>query len=121
MSVEKDPERENRIEDDIIVDANGTDEVISGWYYYLLDNIDFPIKAKCITERSGSPLKLNEVVEITNIADFDDCMAEMFVLIKLMDRQFGVPLMQLQPIDVDDAVTQRVEDWHYWVGRGYTF
>ncbi|MCB0578444.1 MAG: hypothetical protein KDD10_03935 [Phaeodactylibacter sp.] len=29
-----DPEREERIRDEIIVDAYGDEEVISSWYYY---------------------------------------------------------------------------------------
>jgi hypothetical protein len=43
----------------------------------------------------------------------------MFVLIEWEERTFGVPLAQLAPLDVDEDTTQIIEDWHYWVERGY--
>jgi hypothetical protein len=33
----------------------------------------------------------------------------------------GVPLYQLEPIDVDEDTRQAIEDWQYWVARGYQF
>jgi len=35
------------------------------------------------------------------------------------DRQLAVPLMQLEGIRVDEETRQAIEDWHYWVSRGY--
>jgi hypothetical protein len=34
-----------------------------------------------------------------------------------MNRELGVPLAQLQPVDVDSKTEQAVEDWHYWLER----
>jgi len=28
-------------------------------------------------------------------------------------------MIQLQGIDVDEETQQAIEDWHYWVDRGY--
>lgn len=47
----KDPVREDRIENEIIVDAYGPEEQIMGWYYYLDDKIRFPFQAKCIAAK----------------------------------------------------------------------
>jgi len=44
--VKKDNERENRIVDEIIVDAYGAEEQAMGWYYYLEEAIWFPFYAK---------------------------------------------------------------------------
>jgi hypothetical protein len=118
---EKDEERENRIEDDVIVDAHDREEQVMGWYYYLAEGITFPFKAQCIVERSISPLKINEQVEVIDIASADDCEHDMLVMIRLMDRTFSVPLSQLNPIDVDDQTQTIIEDWQYWVARGYEF
>jgi len=30
-------------------------------------------------------------------------------------------LMQLEGIEVDEETKQAIEDWHYWVNRGYEF
>ncbi|MBD2480546.1 MULTISPECIES: calcium-binding protein [Planktothrix] len=47
-SIEKDERREERITYAIIVDAYDEQEVAMGWYYYLNDNINFPLAAKSI-------------------------------------------------------------------------
>lgn len=49
----------------------------------------------------------------------EECMHEMFVLIRWKRRQLAVPLMQLEGIDVDEETQQAIEDWHYWVNQGY--
>jgi Calcium binding len=38
--------REERIENEIVVDAYGPEERAMGWYYYLEDKIHFPFQAK---------------------------------------------------------------------------
>ena len=40
----KDPVREKRIHNDAIADANGPEEQVMGWYYYL-DNRGVPIRS----------------------------------------------------------------------------
>jgi hypothetical protein len=80
----------------------------------------FPFDAKCIQERSISPLRTDETIKVIGMTDEYDCMVEMFVEIEWSDRSFGVPLAQLKGIDVDSQTEEAVADWHYWVGRGYT-
>jgi len=53
------------------------------------------------------------------MAPVEECEHEMFVLIQRKKRQLGVPLMQLEGIQVDEETQQAIEDWHYWVNRGY--
>jgi len=36
-------------------------------------------------------------------------------------RTLCVPLAQLQPLDVNEQTQEAVEDWHYWMARGYEF
>ena len=54
----RDEEREERITMEIIVDAYGADEQALGWYYYLEEHLAFPFRARCIAERSISPLRM---------------------------------------------------------------
>ena len=49
----------------------------------------------------------------------EDCEHNMFVLIRWESRQPGVPLIQLEGIQVDEQTQQAIEDWHYWVNQGY--
>ncbi|MFH0342679.1 MAG: calcium-binding protein [Chromatiales bacterium] len=71
--------RERRILDEIVVDAYSPEERAMGWYYYLEKKLAFPFKAKCVAERSVSPLMRGEEVEVLGLAKEDDCMAEIFV------------------------------------------
>ncbi len=52
---ERDEEREDRIEMEIIVDTYSADEQAMGWYAYLDDTLEFPLDARCIEEREESP------------------------------------------------------------------
>lgn len=119
LKAERDEEREHRISNEAIVDAYGTEEQALGWYYYLEGKIQFPFDAQCIKERSVSPLHVGEVVKVNGMADEYDCMVEMFVEIEWENRNFGVPLSQLEGIEVNNETKEAIEDWHYWVGRGY--
>ena len=55
------------------------------------------------------------------MAPAEECDHEMFVLIQWEKRQLAVPLMQLEGIGGDEETQQAIEDWHYWVNRGYEF
>lgn len=120
-TVSKNNEREHRIIYDVVVDAYDEEERALGWYYYIGDQIEQPFKAKCISEREISPLRVSEIVEIQGIASEDECMREVFVSINWEGRTLSVPLSQLEPIDCDEATRQVIEDWHYWVARGYEY
>jgi hypothetical protein len=117
----KDEAREERISMEIIVDAYGPEEQAMGWYYYLEENLHFPFSARCIAHRSISPLKLGEKVEVVGMPPEEESEHDMFVLIWRKSDQFGVPLIQLEGIDVDKETQQAIEDWHYWVNQGYEF
>jgi len=117
--IEQDEDRERRIQDEAIIDAYGPEEQALGWYYYLDDKIAFPFYARCIEERRISPLKEGEKVAVIGMASEDDCMHEMFVEIQWQERAFGVPLAQLEPMNVDELTQEAIADWHYWVKRGY--
>ena len=119
--VEKDEVREERIDFEVIVDANGPEEQAMGWFYYLDDKISVPFKAKCIAIRTISPLEAGEEVEVLGMTSEDECEHEMFVTVKWHGRELGVPLAQIAVVEADDATQEAVEDWHYWVNRGYGF
>jgi hypothetical protein len=115
---ERDEEREHRILNEAIVDAHGPEEQAIGWFYYLEDKIQIPFDARCIIELSISPLHMGEVVKVIGMADEYDCMVEMIVEIEWENRNFGVPLSQLEDIEMNDETKEAIEDWHYWVGKG---
>jgi hypothetical protein len=114
-----DEEREQRITMEIVVDAYTPEEQAMGWHYSLEDRLRFPFVARCIAERSISPLRAGEEVEVVGMAPEEECEHEMFVLIRWERRTLAVPLVQLEGVAVDEPTRQAIEDWQYWVAQGY--
>lgn len=116
----QDTEREARIQMEIIVDAYGPEEQALGWYTYLEDTLTFPFVARCMRERSISPLQVGDEVDIIGMAPEEECQREMFVLTRWdHGRSLAIPLSQLEGIVVDEQTEQAIGDWQYWVRSGY--
>lgn len=116
-----DPLREERIDNEVVVDAYGPDEPAMGWYYYLEGQIRFPFQAQCIAAKTISPLLKGETVEVRRLAPEDACSGDMLVLIQWHGRTVAVPLSQLIPLGADESTVEAIGDWHYWVAQGYCF
>lgn len=114
--------REDRIIEEVVADAYGEEERAMGWYYYAADNLVFPFKARCLAKRATSPINIGSLVEVTAMAEADDCMHELMVLIKWQGENLAVPLDQLEACAGSNKLTRQVlADWHYWAARGYGF
>ena len=113
--------REERIHNEIIVDAYGPEEQAMGWYYYLEDKLRFPFSARCITSQVVSPLRKGETVEVLRMAPEDACAGDMLVSIRWQGRKLAVPLSQLVATNADESTIQAIDDWHYWLAQGYCF
>ena len=117
MTEETDEERSKRIRREILTDAYNADEMAISCCYHLEREMSFPFQARCIEERTISPLREEEEVPVVGMTDKVVSNREMFVLVEWMDREFGVPLSQLEVLDVDSDTRQAVDDWHYWNGN----
>ena len=106
----RDEEREQRITMEIIVDAYTAEEQAMGWYYSLEDRLHFPFVARCTAERSISPLRVGDEVEVVGMAPDEECDHEMLVLIRWERRALAVPLAQLEGVAVDDQTRQVIEE-----------
>jgi hypothetical protein len=115
----RDEEREQRITMEIVVDAYTPEEQAMGWYCSLEDRLTVPFVARCIAERSISPLRVGDEVDVVGMAPEEECEHEMFVLIGWDRRALAVPLAQLEGVTVDEQTRQAIEDWQYWVAQGY--
>ena len=117
-----DPEREERILMDIVVDAYDAGERAMGWYYYLEDQLQFPFVAICTDKRAISPLQIDDEIDVLGMAPAEECLHEIFVTIRWEKEGLAVPLSQLTPIsEADEETKQAVADWHYWVQMGHEF
>ena len=119
--IEKDEVREYRIDMEVVVDAYDEVERTLGWYYYLDEKLRFPFLAKCKTKRAISPLMVGDEVEVVGMPSEEECEHAMFVTIRWEKEGLAVPLSQLESIDADEQTREAVDDWNYWVDRGYQF
>ena len=118
---QRNPDREKRIHEEIIVVTYGPEELAMGWYYYLENKLRFPFQARCIASYEVSPLQVGETVEVLRMAPEEACSSDMLVMIEWQDRTLAVPLSQLLATDADDETVDAIADWHYWLDRRYTF
>ena len=111
-SMSKDNDREERIDDEIVVDAYGEEERAMGWYYYLDDKISFPFNAECFVIDNRSPLTIGEKVAVSRMTGEGNRTQgqDMYVEIAWKDRVFSVPLAQLKPLDADEDTVEAVGD-----------
>ncbi len=116
-----DAEREQRIRMEVVADAHDAEEQALGWYAYLEDTLRFPVPARCIAACATSPLAVGDATDIVSLASGEQCAHGMLVLIPWQGRTLAVPLAQMEAVGVDDQTRQAIEDWRYWVDRGYEF
>ena len=102
---------------EIVVDCYDGYEQAAGWHAYLSDRLAFPFEARCVEVRSSSPLRPGDRVTVTAM----DAEDEMRVTTVWAEREFSVPLAQIEPQTDDEATQVTAADWRYWTGRGYTF
>jgi hypothetical protein len=117
----KDPVREDRIHEEAIVDAYGSEEKAMSWYYYVGGKLTFPFKARCIGAKTTSPLRKGETVQVLRLAKEEVCENDMLVQIKWQGRKMAVPLGQLAAVKPDESTAEIIGDWHYWLSQGYLF
>ncbi len=115
----KDEVRERRITMEIVVDAYTEDECVAGWHCYLEENLEFAFTARCVSESPLSPLLAGDEVEVIQMAPIEDCEDGMMVEAEWLEDDLILPLEQLEGIGVGERTREAIEDWRYWVARGY--
>ena len=115
----KDAAREPRIHRDSIAEAAGPEEHATSWYTARAATLQVPVPATCTARRAVSPLEPGEECDVVGIAPEEECPHAMFVLLRWRPHELAVPLHQGDGIQVEEDTQQALEDWHYWVERGY--
>ena len=113
--------REQRLENEILIDSYTPDERAMSWYYYLEGKLRFPFLATCMKSRAISPFRVGESLSITGLAPEDDCLHEIIVMTEWKGRALGVALAQLTASHVDPDTKEGIEDWHYCVAMRYQY
>jgi len=117
----EDEVREERIRMEIVVDAYGAEEQAMGWHCYLENCLKFPFKATYARRQAKGGKGKPKVVTVTGMADSEECRGGMEVLVEWEGDEMAVALERLMPVDGSAEALRAIEDWKYWVGRGYRF
>jgi hypothetical protein len=119
--VKQDNVREERIYMEVVVDCYDEQERAMGWYYYLQDRINFPFKAKWVSRQKPE----GRGVTVLEMSPEDDCSHDLFVEVLYREGEledvFSAKLSDIQPRNIDVTTEEAIEDWNYWVKRGYEF
>ncbi len=110
-----DDEREQRISNEIIVDAYDSHEERMGWYCYLEDHLNVPFGA--VWDEAN--------VEVVAMSSDEECEQEMRVDVRYSEGYspdtFSVSLSEIDPVGTDEMTSEAIADWKYWLERGYDF
>ena len=121
---EIDSSRENRIDDEIVVDAYDEQERAMGWYCHLQDKISFPFLAKWKKTNKKTGAIAEKEVEVIDMASADDCESSMYVEVAYIgekDDTFTAKLSDIEAINPDADTEEAIADWKYWVDMDYGF
>jgi hypothetical protein len=119
--LKKDPIREERIQNQVMVDTYGPEESAMGWYYLPGKPAAVSLRGQMHRCQDRSPLCKGETVHVLGLAPEDACSADILVMIRWQGRKMAVPLSQLTALNVDQSSAQAIGDWHYWLAQSYSF
>ena len=115
MRKEHDSDRENRILEEVIVDCYGEEEQLMGWYYYMADNLEFPITATVRFALKGgkTEIKPAQIVDIDPKSERGNAIRLGITEGDSQRVQYVSP-EDLASIDTSDENTEIINDWLYW-------
>jgi len=119
---EVEPERDEYIHNEILVDTYGNDEVTSAWYYYLEEKLGFPFTAMVITHRSrqmGRSVTISSSqVEILDMAPLSRCgynqMWVIGIFFGTQDKPVHFFLSDITQVEPGEERETALVDWLYW-------
>ena len=118
MARQKDKEREDRIRDEAIPDAHGEIEEAMSWYYYIEENLAFPMQAKVKLRLRGGKTE-EKAVKIVEV----DSKSEESLILRLgitegrSDRVQYISPEDIVRINTSDENLEILNDWLYWHGH----
>lgn len=116
---QEDDFRERRITMEILVDVYDEHDVAPSWYAYLENSIAFPFTARCMTR--WEPFRPGDGLLISGMALPEECDEEIFVNTEHEGEPMVVPLTHIEGVNTHEQTRTTIEDWHYWISRGYEF
>jgi hypothetical protein len=120
----EDQARDERIQNEIIVDCYGDYEIAAGWHCYLEDHLTFPFKARCSTEgcawfaiRPNAELYLQLLQGATSVVNPSTCRDGVVALLQVKSPvEVAVDIHNRLDIDAPDPHNSAIISMFYWLG-----
>lgn len=103
------------IEDEILVDCYGDDEVNMAWFYYMEENMIFPFDAQLEVKKRDGSKELKEV-EVLRLASTErDYAGEDFrVEVAYSEDIIETSISKLHHIKADEGTLEAIQIWKFW-------
>lgn len=122
-------DREDRIHNEIIVDAYEEEEVASSWYYYLEDKLNFPFEAMVQTHLkhypNNSTAHCASRIQVLGLASLERCSSRHIWVMGILstsgsEMPIHILLTDVVSVDADETREAALTDWMYW-NRNHDF
>jgi Calcium binding len=119
MPLTHDQTREDRIIYEVIVDCYEEHEELMGWYYYMADNLEFPIKATVRLRLRGgaAEVKKVDIVEVDKKSEEENPI-RFGIVEDGGQRVTTISPEEIVGIGTSAENTEIINDWLYWHNFG---
>ena len=109
----EDPERDHRIDYEVIVDAYGDEEVNMGWYYYFAETLQFPFDAVVKLPLRGGKTE-EKKVKIVEVEKKEDKRIRLGITEGSSQRLQFISPETIVSVKTSDENLEVLNDWLYW-------
>lgn len=102
------------IENEIIVDAYGDEEVNVGWATYMEDNLSFPFEAEYLVRKASKPnewKKVKIIENYTNSSNYEGGEYYLSALLEDVDMIIPVEISELRNVEADEDTLDTLQIW----------
>ncbi len=102
------------IENEIVVDCYGDEEVSLGWAVYMEENIFYPFEAEYKVKWKNKKSSWKKIIVINNETSQSNLTGEYYyVEIEFNEIVFTVKLNELKNVSADDETLKTIEIWNH--------
>lgn len=102
------------IENEIIVDAYGDEEVNTGWATYMENNLNFPFEAEYLVRKASGKNEWKKVKIIgndSNDSNYEGGEYYLSALLEDVDMIIPVEISELKNVKADEQTLQTLQIW----------
>ena len=110
-----DDKRENRIQNEVIVDCDNESAEMMGWYYYMYDGLIFPMKGLANLPTTGGKTAQKKIKIVKVDPDSEKGRPFRLGVMENGGRQITyISPEYLIRIEESDENVEMINDWLYW-------